>query len=108
MYLFLAGVGILTFVIVYNVFRKPTDAMDVCEMSDLDPRNPIYDEYCILHPAGATPARAGRLPALRKDRETRPQKASGSMHSHKKPTSCIAEAGDQFPRSPDSEPYIIR
>lgn len=92
MYLLLAGVGILTFVIVYNVFRKPTDAMDVCEMSDLDPRDPIYDEYCIL----------------RKDRETRPQKASGSMHSHKKPTSCIAEAGDQFPRSPDSEPYIIR
>ena len=88
MYLLL---GIITLVIVYKIFRKPKDAMEVCEMSELDPRE-ILDEYCIL----------------RKDRETRPQKASGSVHSDKKPTSCIAEAGDKFPSSPDSEPDIIR
>ena len=91
MYLLLAGVGIITFVIVYKVFRKPKDAMEVCEMSALDPRE-ILEEYCIL----------------RKDCEVRPQKAPGGMHSHKHPTPCIPEAGHKFPRSPDSEPYIIR
>ena len=86
----IVGVGIVTLVVVLKYFRKPHDPMEV-ELGDLDPRETIEDYY-FLSQNGVTWS----------DENPR------GMHSHKHPTPCIPEAGHKFPRSPDSEPYIIR